>query len=243
MKCIYDVDSGISIFCTKLGEIETEKITLEHVRHAIINYDISLINHPIKRVREQYKVSKRNIEFQQDNFVLFFPLDNIIKPNESQITLRSIDFYLKESKKLKLQIDQTYSFIELQKNSSSQIVHAPSKNKLHTKAGESLQEGESSSQTSPVSNNNSTLVEREQDKTLFIDSFQKFKNSIQESDLLNLFSNKEKTLNSNLKSFGISLLCKLLLLIKYLNNLVDNEFQEDLQKFLKTNLLESEAST
>jgi len=194
-------------------------------------------------VREQYKLSKRNIEFQHDNFVLFFPLDNIIKPSESQITLRSINFYLKEGKELKFQIDQTYSFIELQKKNSEMILHAPSKSKLHTKAGKNLQKGESSSQTSPVRHNNSTLAKREGDKKLFVDSFQKFKKSIQESDLLNLFSNKEKTLNSNLKSFGISLLCKLLLLIKYLNNLVDNEFQEDLHKFLKTNLLESEVST
>ena len=107
MECIkYDVDSGISIFCTKSGKTETKQITSDHVRHAIINYDISLINNSITRVREQYKLSKRNIEFQHDNFVLFFPLDNIIKPSESQITLRSINFYLKEGKKLKFQIDQ-----------------------------------------------------------------------------------------------------------------------------------------
>ena len=87
------------------------------------------------------------------------------------------------------------------------------------------------------------MVNREGDKNLFVDSFQKFKENIKDSDLLDLFSSKEKALNFNLKSFGISLLCKLLLLIKYLNNLVDNEFQEDLQKFLKVNLMGSEVLT
>ncbi len=239
----YDVDSGISIFCTKSGATETKQITPDNVRHAIINYDISLINNSTTRVREQYKLNKRNIEFQHDNFVLFFPLDNLIKPNESQLSLRSIEFYLKDGKRLKFQIDQTYSIIELQKNSNSHIVHAHSKGKLSDRAGKNLQKSESSSQASPIKNNNSTLTKREGNKTLFVDSFQKFKKSIEESDLLNLFTTKEKSLNSNLKSFGISLLCKLLLLIKYLNNLVDNEFQEDLQKFLKTNLLKSEVST
>ena len=239
----YDVDSGISIFCTKSGEMETEKITPEHVRHAIIDYDISLINDPLTRVKEQYKLNKRNIEFQDHNFALFFPLDDIIKPNESQITLRSIVLYLTDSKRLSFQIDQTYSFSELQKNNNGKIVHAPSKGRLHTKAHKNLQKGESCSQTSPINKKNSTLAKREADKTLFVDSFKKFKETMQESDLLSLFTTKEKALNFNLKSFGISLLCKLLLLIKYLNNLVDNEFQEDLQKFIKSNLLESEAST
>jgi len=239
----FHIDSGISIFCEKSGEMEAEKLTPEHIQYAIINYDISLINDPFKRVKEQYKLNKRNIEFQQHYFVLFFPLDNIIKPNESQITFRSIVFFLKEGKKLSFQIDKTYSFIELQKSNSGKIVHAPSKGKIHTKGNKNLQKGESSSQTSSISNKNSTLAHGEGDKTLFVDSFKKFKENIQDSDLLNLFTNKEKALNFNLKSFGISLLCKLLLLIKYLNNLVDNEFQEDLQKFLKVNLMESEALT
>ena len=243
MKCIYDIDSGISIFCSKSGKDKTENITPEKIRHAVVNYDISLINDPIKRVREQYKLGRRNIEFQQDNIVLFFPLDNILNPKESQITLRSIDFYFKDSTKLKFKIDQTYSFIELQKNKNEKIIQAPSEDKFNTKAGESLQKRESPTLTSSVRHNNSTLAKRGEDKTLFIDSFQKFKNLVQDSDLLNLFSTKEKTLNSNLKSFGISLLCKLLLLTKYLNNLVDNEFQQDLHKFLKINLLETGAST
>jgi hypothetical protein len=239
----YDVDSGISIFCTKSGATETKQITPELVRYAIISYDISLINNSITRVREQYKLNKRNIEFSHDNFVLFFPLDNIIKPHDSQITLRSLEFYLKDSTKLKFQIDQTYSFIELQNNNNIHIAHTPSKIRVSTKAGKNLQVSVKSSQTSSSNNQYSTLAKREEGKDFSVDSFQKFKESIEKSDLLNLFTTKEKSLNSNLKSFGISLLCKLLLLIKYLNNLVDNEFQEDLQKFLKTNLLNSEVST
>jgi hypothetical protein len=238
----FQIDSGISIFFKKSGEMETKNLTPDHVRYAIANYDISLIKNPIKRVKEQYKLNKRNIEFQQDNFVLFFPLDNIIKPNESQITFRSIVFYLQDGQKFSFKLNKTYTFIELQKNNNSKIVHAPSHGKIHTKATKSLQEGESPSQTSPNGNKNSTLTKREGGNTLFVDSFQKFKESMKESDLLNLFEKKEKSLNFNLKSFGISLLCKLLLLTKYLNNLVDNEFQADLQKFIKVNLLETGVS-
>lgn len=236
----YDIDSGISIFCTKSGG---EKISFEYVQHIIINYDISLINNSITRVRERFKLNKRNIKFQQENFVLFVPLDNVIKPSESQITLRSLALYLEGNKKLQFQINQTYSFSELQKISGSKIDYSPSKGKLRTKASKNLQKGESCSQTSPVSKQTSSLAKGKGDSRLFVDSFKKFKDSIQESELLDLFSTKEKALNSNLKSFGISLLCKLLLLVKYLNNLVDNEFQEDLQKFLKVNLMGSEVST
>jgi len=239
----YDLDCGISIFCKSSREKKEKvgSITPELLRYAIINYDISLIDNPIKRVREQYKVNKRNIEFQQDHFVLFLPVDNIIRPNESQIILRSIAFYLKDSKK-ELRIDQTYSFTELQKNANSKITHAPSKGKKSTKAGKGQQRAAISSKTSSMKKANSTLTKKE-NITLFIDSFQKFKQNIKETDLTDLFSTKEKALNFNLKNFGISLLCKLLLLIKYLNTLVDNEFQADLQTFLKTNLLKSEALT
>jgi hypothetical protein len=239
----YHIDSGISIFCVKSGDGETKVITPEQIRYAIVNYDISLINNPLKRVKEQYKLNKRNIVFQDENFVLFFPLENIIKPNESQISFRSIIFYLQGGKKLSFQIESTYSFIELQRNNNGKIIHAPSKGKIHTKAGKDLQEGETPPQTSPIGNTISALASRGEDTSLFVDSFQKFKDSIQDSELLNLFANKEKSINFNLKNFGISLLCKLLLLIKYLNNLVDNEFQEDLQKFLKVNLMESGVAT
>lgn len=243
IRCIkFDLD-GISIFCRKSEEDKDEKVSINYTKHIIINYDISLIHNPLHHVKEQYKLSRRDIELQHRDFVLFFPLDNIINPNDSQITLYSIIFYLKDGKKLPFHINQTYSFLELQKNDTCKTIHATPIKKLDTKVSKDLQKGESPSQTSSINGITSSLAKEKGEGRLFVDSFKKFKDSIQESELLDLFSTKEKALNSNLKSFGISLLCKLLLLVKYLNNLVDNEFQADLQKFLKVNLMGSEVAT
>ncbi|MFX1504672.1 MAG: hypothetical protein ACFFDC_01035 [Promethearchaeota archaeon] len=234
----FQIDSGISIFCEKSGGKETYTLSPEHIRYVVVDYDVSLIDSPLQHVTEQYKLNQRNIEFQQDNFVLFFPLDNIIKPNESQITLRSIIFFLEDGKKFVFCINKTYTFIELQKNNLGKEIHAPSRGTLLTKAKrKSLQKGDTSSQTSPSGNVTSPLPIRDDATSLFVDSFQKFKDNLENPELLDLFNTKEKALNFNLKNFGISLLCKLLLLIKYLNNLVDNEFQADLHQFIKSNLL------
>lgn len=53
----YHIDSGISIFCEKSGDRETKIITPEQIRYAIVNYDISLIDNPLKTVKEQYKLN------------------------------------------------------------------------------------------------------------------------------------------------------------------------------------------
>ena len=85
-------------------------------------------------------------------------------------------------------------------------------------------------------------VKREDDKETsnhFIDSYKKFKADIQDTDLLELLRHKTSTIDFNLKNFGISLLCKLLLLVKYVNELVDNDFQSDLQEFLQINIFKN----
>jgi len=71
----------------------------------------------------------------------------------------------------------------------------------------------------------------------FITSYEKFKSQIEDTGMLDLLKNKPSTVDFNLKNFGISLLCKLLLLIKSVNELVDNDFQKDLHEFLRSQIL------
>ncbi|MFX1280867.1 MAG: hypothetical protein ACFFA3_15935 [Promethearchaeota archaeon] len=58
-----NVDSGISIQCTRSGEREFQQFTPEHLRSAIVSYEISLIHDPFKKVKEQCRITNRNIEY------------------------------------------------------------------------------------------------------------------------------------------------------------------------------------
>ncbi|MFW9821590.1 MAG: hypothetical protein ACFFE4_01560 [Candidatus Thorarchaeota archaeon] len=232
----YHIDSGISIFCATSGQGQDEYLTPDQVRYIIVNYDISLVRDPLKKVKEQCKIYNRNITFQDQEFVLFFPLDNVIKPNESQITFRSLFFFLHDGSKISVPINATYSFIELQKNNITTTLYPTNPGKNHDVESMNPQEGESCSQ--PFHGTSSSLTSEDKDNTLFVDSLHTFKEQVKKSELFELIKTKEKTLDFNLKNFGISLLCKLLLLVKYVNTLVDNEFQEDLHKYLMTNILE-----
>ncbi len=221
----FHIDSGISIFCKSTEE------EYNSLRYAIVNYDISIISAPYKKVQEQCKIYKKVIQFQQPYFTLFFPLDNIINPHESQISIKSILFFLNGSKRVNFTINKTYTFKELQKKTTTI-------GKLHDTIRENLQRGRLSSQTkgSSTKHSISPSINTEETKSLFVNSLKQFKTEIQGSNLENLIKKKGRALEFNLKNFGISILCKLLLLTKYVNNLVDNDFQEDLTEFVKLNL-------
>ncbi|HEC37012.1 hypothetical protein LCGC14_1217970 [marine sediment metagenome] len=220
----FHIDSGISIFCKSTEE------EYNSLRCAIVNYDISIISAPYKKVQEQCKIYKKDFQFQQYYFILFFPLDNIINPHESQISIKSISFFLNGSKRVNFTINKTYTFKELQKKTTTI-------GKFHDTYRENLQRGRLSSQKKGSSTKHSISPSTNTEETkLFVDSLKKFKNEVQGSNLENLIKKKGKALDFNLKNFGISILCKLLLLTKYVNNLVDNDFQEDLTEFVKLNL-------
>jgi hypothetical protein len=78
---------------------------------------------------------------------------------------------------------------------------------------------------------------KEELQHLFEDSYHKFLKDFQNSQVNDMV--KSKQMEFNMKNFGISLLCKMLLLVKYFNELVDNDFQDDLHTFLQQNILDA----
>lgn len=182
----YNLDSGISVYCE-----ESQEEQFSSLRYAIVNYDISLINEPLKKVREQCKIYKENIEFQQHRFILFFPLDNIISPYESHISFRSIIFSTEGNKKIQFVIDETYSFKELQKNSTGKSIKTKPLENLRETYQENLQEGKSSSlQKGPPPEHNILSSENSKEGTndLFVDSLKQFTDNIRGSNLEELIS-------------------------------------------------------
>ncbi|MFX1344146.1 MAG: hypothetical protein ACFFBC_00115 [Promethearchaeota archaeon] len=243
----FHIDSGISIFCERNGVDKDQYITPEHLKSVTVNYEISLINDPLKKVKEQCRIYNRNIEYNSHYFTLFFPLENILHPHESQITIRSLTFYCKNHPKVIVPLEETYTFSELQKNGIETTPENTTIDKNQGMAHKNLQEGVLSTSgttpsqgISPPHNPISpVLTTKEELKLLFEDSYKKFQADLQNSTVLDLLKSKQGTFEFNMKSFGISLLCKLLLLVKYFNVLVDNDFQEDLNAFLQHSMAEN----
>ena len=137
----FHIDSGISVQCERTGEDEHHQISPEHLKNITVIYDISLINDPLKKVKEQCRIYNRNIKYYPHYFTLFFPLENIIQPHESQITFRSLAVFFKDNSKVKFPIDETYTFVELQKNSMESSIRTTVKEKNQGVAHENLQKG------------------------------------------------------------------------------------------------------
>ena len=235
----FHIDNGISIRCKQSGEKELRKLTPEHLRSVIVSYDISLIHDPLKKVKETCRITNRNIEYSSPYFTLFFPLENILQPHESQITFRSLTFLSHDSGKMKHSIDETYSLLELQKNSIEHSIPS-TKGITQGQTPKNLQKGKpSASGTIHTSSHEIITTTKEELTHLFEDSYQKFLKDFQNSQVQDLVKTKKNSLEFNMKNFGISLLCKLLLLVKYFNELVDNDFQADLNTFLQQNLLDT----
>ncbi|MBA7515050.1 hypothetical protein ES705_07088 [subsurface metagenome] len=239
----FHIDGGISIFCERTEGDERQQITPDHLKSVTVVYEISLIHDPLKKVKEQCRIYNRNIEYYPHYFTLFFPLENIIQPHESQITFRSLIIYFKDKPKLSFTVDETYTFLELQKNSIENsmrttdriqgVAHGNLQKGKPSKSDNTHSPGISPPQASPV------ITTKEELKLLFEDSYKKFQADLQKSNIQDVLKSKQNTLEFNMKNFGISLLCKLLLLVKYFNVLVDNDFQDDLNTFLQHNMLEN----
>jgi len=243
----FHIDSGISIYCERTGDDEYQQISPEHLKSVTVLYEISLIRDPLKKVKEQCRIYNRHIEYNSHYFTLFFPLENILKPHESQISFRSLRFYLKDHPKVIVPLDETYTFLELQKNGIETPQEKATRDKNQGIEQQNLQEGVPSTSgnkpspgISPPQNQISPVITtKEELKLLFEDSYKKFQADLQNSNIHDLIKSKQGTFEFNMKNFGISLLCKLLLLVKYFNVLVDNDFQEDLNAFLKHNMIEN----
>jgi len=233
-KIIY-LDSTIKVCCEKTTPEEAKKLTSKVVQQACIYYSIGLLDNPESKVIETVKVEKKDIIYTRKYIVLSFPLDGLLKPQESEITLNSIHFIFQDKSKYKVKFSYTQPFCSIESDPSVieniiKSVRKPTPSATPTKKSTKKQ----IVKTAPVPGHSGNL----DDIKHFIDSYQKFKVQLKESDLQELVDTKQNTVDFNLKSFGISLLCKLLLLIKSVNELVDNEFQKDLHEFLRSQILD-----
>ena len=245
----YNSDSGIKIYLDKTRAIEFKKIVPNFVQNATITYKIGLIKELDKYIKESYRIKKKHIDFKNSQIILSFQIDDLLKPRDSKLTLNSINFSFKDFPRIEFYVEQTYTFLELFSNfkklnfnvnhnhkSSCQIETAT---KIHYKKENLQVNNKSLIQSSKYNENRSESLENPNkcNEQLFIDSFKKFRDKVDDSQFSELIKNKQSSIDFNLKNFAISLLCKLLLLVKYLNILVDNEIQRELNEFLVYNIL------
>ncbi|MBA7613913.1 hypothetical protein ES703_21171 [subsurface metagenome] len=228
-KNIIYLDGYIKIFLVRTGREEIKKFSLALVKHLIIHYSIGLVNNKGTRIKESVKVDPNDIEFTEDYIIVSFMLEGLRDPYECEITIHTLTVFLTDGSRIRLKVEKTTQFryitsefpeITLKKGPTNLDIINPSNSKI--------KEGRKEE-----SNTEKDTSEH------FINSYEQFKAKIQDTDLIDLIKCKTNTIDFSLKNFGISLLCKLLLLTKYVNELVNNDFQNDLSEFLKDNILKS----
>ncbi len=234
-RIIY-LDNFIKIFCIKTEEKELETITPALTEYITLSYSIGLIDNPGRRVTEQIKIDKKNINFIENYIVASFKITGLHNPNLCEMTLKNLNIYLRNSPRYTIKIDETYSFRSIQTGTSPIIEKINARKVLKL----TKQKQDKKKTRSKAKSQTKTEIKGIKDShTDFAEAYEEFKERIQETDLIELLRKKTGSVEFNLKSFGISLLCKTLLLVKQVNELVDNEFQNDLQEFLKKNIFES----
>ena len=236
LRNIVYLDSSINIFFdffdrTGRDEPNVKVPSPENIQHIRVCYSIGLTNGSGSKVNETVKIEKEDIRIIDRFLILSFPLDDLHTPGNCEIIIDSMTIILKDNFKYKINIGKAFNFKNIISDTSplpDLINKSPNTTK---KQGNPKQKFE---KTTRISESPTKKIPSKN----FTDSYEKFKEKVNESEFLDLFRRKTGTIDFNLKNFGISLLCKLLLLTKYVNELVDNEFQEDLQEFLKINFIE-----
>jgi len=246
LKNIIYLDNSIKICFVKINKEELTTISPDFVQYVIISYSIGLVNKPCSRVQETIKIEKKDIFFINNFIITSFHLDGLLKPEESEIMLNSLTFFLKDKARYKVQIGKTQSFRNIESDTIfiDSLLKKAKKSRLSNSSFNSKIKKTSRNidiksliptqkDTLPIESNLKV-----DDTKQFINSYEQFKSQIQDTNIQELLKSRPSTLDFNLKNFGISLLSKLLLLTKYVNELVDNDFQKDLHEFLRTQILD-----
>ncbi len=239
------LDSSIKLFFLKTEREELKIISPKIVHNITLGYSIGLINNLGGKVQEFIKIDRRKIGFIKNYVVISFHIESLHDSNDCEIIFHSLIISLKDFPCFKMNIDKTYTFrsIQSQDYPASKLIENQKISRIEKVPKITERRTIMSSNSGrPINPSTMRKVKKEDDKEIsnhFIDSYKKFKADIQDTDLLELLRNKTSTIDFNLKNFGISLLCKLLLLVKYVNELVDNDFQSDLQEFLHINIFKN----
>ena len=219
-RVVYNPDRVIKVCVSKTSTEEQKQLVPALVRHAIIFFSIELIDKPGSLIEEAYKISKNKVKIFKNVIVLSFSLDELNQIEDCQITIDSLSIFLDSQKRIKSEFRKTFLFEDIY--STNDDLEAP------------LLQQKKKSQNNKIKGKER---KNQQIAKYFKDSYEKFKDVIDQSKIGNLIKYKAKSFDHALKEFGISLLCRVLLTVSHLNTLLENDFKEDLNTFLTTNIL------
>lgn len=220
-KVVYSPDRVIKICVSKTSQEEQQQLVPHLVRHAIVFFSIGLINKPESAIEEAYKINKNKVQIFKNIVVITFSLDELNQLEDCQITIDSLAIYLDSKKKIKSEFRKTFPLEEiLSTNDDLELMSPHHQQKRQVQRNKKIKDNRDAKHTKH-----------------FKDSYEKFREVIAQSEIGNLIKYKAKSFDHALKEFGISLLCRVLLSISHLNTLLENDFKEDLDTFLTTNIL------
>ncbi|MFX1487570.1 MAG: hypothetical protein ACFFBI_00360 [Promethearchaeota archaeon] len=227
----------IHLCCYKEYVNELNMFTSEVVQHVTIKYKIEIIKDPKKAVEEVFKIKKCGIKFIGTKyFVLSFPIDSLHNPIDCQVNIVSLTFFFINKDKSIIPINHISQFLEIPKQNKDHLEYLLDS---EIKNQEKDLKRSVNSKTVQLKDSYDNLKKPKKSKDFLCDSYRLFKERIQDLELLNT---KPDFIHKSMKKFGISLLCMVLLFVKCVNNLMENEFQNDLNDFLKNNIFEKSQS-
>ena len=220
-KIIYTPERVIKICVSKTGKDEQKQLVPDLVQYAIVIYTIGLIGKPETAIQEAYKINKSTVKIFKNIIVLSFSLDELNQVENCEITFNSIVIFLSSRKRFETKFARTFSFEEIY----------TTKDLLDIKAPE-VQSNKKQEQKQIEPTKKTVQVDKH-----FKESYEKFKRAIKDSSIGDLIRSKSKPFDHALKEFGISLLCRALMIVSHLNILLNNDFKNDLNSFLRLNVL------
>ncbi|MFX1469496.1 MAG: hypothetical protein ACFFB8_12615 [Promethearchaeota archaeon] len=209
--------------------MERSNFSPDNIQTITINYSIGRIGTVGDKIKESIKINLKECTFRNEEIILSFSLEQLHEPHKCEITLHSLTISFRDGTKSTFKINITRRFKDIESDFLEVSNYQTKDDIAKSVKAKNVEQGKIREirQAKPPKNDD------------FTDSYEQFKLRLHETDLIGLIKRKASTIDFSLKDFGISLLCKLLLLVKYMNQLVDNDFQNDLQEFLKVNLLEN----
>ncbi len=223
-RAIYSPDRVIKVCVSKTSTEEQKHIVPNLVRHAIIFFSIGLIDKPETAIEEAYKINKNKVKIFKNLVVLSFSLEELNQIEDCQISIDSLTIFLNSKKKIRTEFGKTFSFEEIYGIDDDIEINTPLLQQKKESHDNKIKGKENEKRNVQVAKH-------------FKDSYEKFKDVIEQSKIGNLIKYKSKSFDHALKEFSISLLCRVLLTISHLNTLLENDFKKDLSSFLKSNIL------
>ena len=200
-KVIYTPERVIKVCVSKTSKDEQKQLVPNLVQHAVVFFTIGLIDKPESAIEEAYKINKNKVRVFKNLIILSFSLDELNQVENCQITIDLLTIFLSSKKKIKTEFRRTFTFEEIFSTNDDLEINIP------------LLQQKKESQDNRIKRKEKSNI---QVKNHFKNSYEKFKEVIEQSKIGNLIKYKAKSFDHALKEFGISLLCRVLLTISHL---------------------------